>query len=203
VIAGLAIVLILAVGFTTAVGRAIRRRQRDELRSIGHYHERLDMLHVESHDRGGAVRVVDAVDAPIASHREPGKPRLTPHVAKLGTPPEVDTVAPRERQVRQWALGRTQPRARVDTASMLIVASVVVVLVALGVVGYVLGHDRTASSGVNTTPSRSHQRFSHHHSSSGNVADIVVSTANAARSGIAVRIVATSLPAAVRVSPAT
>jgi hypothetical protein len=197
VLAGLALALVLLVGLATAAARAIRRRQRDEIRSIGHYHERLDTLHVEPLDRGGSVRVVDAVDLDPEPHREPGRPRLDADVARLGVAPLADPVAPSERRVRQWALGRTQPRARVDTATMLIVASVVAVMVALGVVGYVLGHDRTTSLPVRTTTSRSHHQPRDHRATSGGVADVVASTAAAVGAHAGVRFAAATPGSAV------
>jgi hypothetical protein len=128
--------------------RAIRRRRRDEIRSVDHYHVRLDTLHVEPHDRGGSVRVVDEVPPPI-EHVDPERPRLDPASANLApwdpsTPPEQSA-----RHDRTWALDRMQTRSRVDTVTVVIVAIVVAVLAAIAFAGYLIERGRTTPT---TTP---------------------------------------------------
>jgi hypothetical protein len=151
VLVGLAVVA--AIGVLVVAARVARRRRRDEIRSVGHYHERLDTLHVESEDRGGSVRVVDDVPPPTA-HAPPDRPRLDPDDAHV---PEW-RVAPHPRERRryhdqQWAMRRMQPRARVDTGTILVVAIVVAVLVAIALAGYLIQHGRTTSTTTSTTSS--------------------------------------------------
>jgi hypothetical protein len=143
------VALALACVVTVIAGRVILRRRRDEIRSVHHYHERLDTLHVEPHDRGGSVRVVEDVAVP-AEHPDPDRPRLDPEAARLapwdpaGPPPE------RGRHDRTWALERMQPHARVDTGTVVIVAIVVAILVAIAAAGYVIQRGR--STPTTTTP---------------------------------------------------
>ena len=123
--------LVVAVG-----ARAIRKRRRDEIRSIHHYHERLDTLHVEPHDRGGSVRVVRRGAGPHASTWIPTARGSIPEAARLAP---WDPAGPPEepgRHDRTWALERMQPHARVDTGTVLIVAVVVGILVAIALAGY-------------------------------------------------------------------
>jgi hypothetical protein len=129
--------------------RAIRRRRRDVVRSVHHYHERLDTLHVEQHDRGGSVRVVDGVPVPD-EHHDPDRPRLDPAAAHLA--PWDPTAPPQERgrHDRTWALERMQPHARVDTGTVLIVAIVVVVLVAIAFAGYMIQRGRDSPTTTTT-----------------------------------------------------
>ena len=143
--------LALACVVVALGARAIRRRRRDEIRSIHHYHERLDTLHVEQHDRGGSVRVVDEVPAPV-EHLDPDRPRLDPDAARLA--PWDPTAPPEERgrHDRNWALGRMQSHARVDTGTVLIVAIVVVILGAIALAGYAIQR----AHGSTTTTTTSH-----------------------------------------------
>ena len=110
--------------------RVLLRRRRDEIRSIHHYHDRLDTLHVEPHDRGGSVRVVEGMSEPV-EHATPDRPRLDPGAARLApwSPAPAAPERPR-RHDRTWALGRMQPRARVDTGTILVVSIVVAELAA-------------------------------------------------------------------------
>jgi hypothetical protein len=137
--------LALACVVVALGARAIRRRRRDEIRSIHHYHERLDTLHVEQHDRGGSVRVVDDAPAPT-EHLDPDRPRLDPDAAHLA--PWDPTAPPQERSRhdRTWALDRMQSRARIDTGTVLIVAIVVVILVAIALAGYAIQRARGSTT---------------------------------------------------------
>lgn len=144
--------LALAAGLVVLVGaRVVQRRRRDEIRSIHHYHERLDTLHVEPHDRGGSVRVVDEVPAPV-EHAPPDRPRLDPDAARLE--PWSPTPTARERRRRHdrtWAIERMQPRARVDTGTLLVVSIVVAVLVAMAFAGYLIQRGRGAAPATTST----------------------------------------------------
>jgi hypothetical protein len=141
--------LALACVVVALGARAIRRRRRDEIRSIHHYHERLDTLHVEQHDRGGSVRVVEDVPAPV-EHLDPDRPRLDPDAARLA--PWDPTAPPQEpgRHDRTWALDRMQSRARIDTGTVLIVAIVVVILVAIALAGYAIQRARGSTTTTTT-----------------------------------------------------
>ena len=118
-VAVLAAVVVVLVG-----AKLVQRRRRDEIRSIHHYHDRLDTLHVEPHDRGGSVRVVRGAPAAPESPT-PDRPRLDPSSAHVDTSLRALPAEARSRHDRIWALERMQPRARVDTATILIVATVV------------------------------------------------------------------------------
>ncbi len=145
--------VLAAIVVVLAGARLVQRRRRDEIRSIHHYHDRLDTLHVEPHDRGGSVRVVrgpHVPDEPAA----PGRPRLDPSSAHLDTSPGALPAEARGRHDRDWALERMQPRARVDTATILIVATVVVVLIGIALVGYAIQHGRGTTSTTSTTTTR-------------------------------------------------
>lgn len=141
--------LALALVVVVVGARAIRRRRRDEIRSIHHYHERLDTLHVEPHDRGGSVRVVDEAPAPV-EHLDPDRPRLDPDAARLA--PWDPTAPPQERgrHDRTWALDRMQSHARIDTGTVVIVAIVVSVLIAIALAGYAIQRGRVTTT--TTTP---------------------------------------------------
>jgi hypothetical protein len=145
----------LAAAFVVVVVglRVLQRRRRDEIRSIQHYHERLDTLHVEPHDRGGSVHVVDAVSVPD-EHGAPDRPRLDPQAAHLEpwspTPPAEEH---QRRHGRTWALGRMQPRTRVDTGTLLVVLVVVAVLVAIALAGYLIQRGRGSTPPPTTTSS--------------------------------------------------
>jgi hypothetical protein len=141
----LAAIVVVLVG-----AKMVQRRRRDEIRSIHHYHDRLDTLHVEPSDRGGSVRVVREPlleDAPTT----PERPRLDPASAHLDTTPQSLPAEARTRHDRNWALERMQPRARVDTATILIVATVIVALIAIALVGYAIQHRRDTSTTTTTT----------------------------------------------------
>lgn len=144
---------LVAVLCTVAARRALRRRRADEIRSIHHYHERLDTLHVEQHDRGGSVRLVEGAAPPLEG-ASPARPRLDPDSARL------DLAEPHEqrpsgsaagRHGREWALDRSQPKARVDTATTLVVLAVVAGLLVLGIAGYLIQHDRGTSPTTTVT----------------------------------------------------
>lgn len=144
---GVAIVLACLVVLVGA--RAIRRRRRDEIRSIDHYHDRLDSLHVEPHDRGGSVRVVDEVPPPV-EHASPERPRLDPASAHLAP---WDPASPPEqagRHDRTWALDRMQSHARIDTGTVVIVVIVVVILAAIAFAGYAIERGRSGPSTTTT-----------------------------------------------------
>jgi hypothetical protein len=147
VLVGVSIVLALLV---VAVGaRAIVKRRRDEIRSIHHYHDRLDTLHVEQHDRGGSVRVVHDPPPP-AVHADPERPRLDPTAAHLAPwDPSAPSEEPHGRHDRTWALDRMQSHARIDTGTVVIVAIVVGTLVAIAIAGYLIQRDRSTPT---TTP---------------------------------------------------
>ncbi len=141
-----ALVLVAAVGTLTVAVRVIGRRRADELHTVQRYHDRLSTLHVAAQDRGGSVKVVEGQPVPGAVH-EPGRPRLDPSAANLDlTPAPLPAARPR-RHGRDWALGRMQPRARIDTVTVVIIAVVVAVLVAIGVVGWAIhrGHPPTTT----------------------------------------------------------
>jgi hypothetical protein len=136
--------IVVALGF-----RAIRRRRRDVIRSVDHYHERLDTLHVEQHDRGGSVRVVDGAPA-CDEHPDPDRPRLDPQAARLAS---WDPTAPPQEQGRHdrtWALERMQSHARVDMGTVLIVAIVTIVLVAIAFAGYLIQRGRDSPTTTTT-----------------------------------------------------
>ncbi len=141
---GLVVIAVVATcGLTVQV---TRRRQRDEIRSVGHYHERLDTLHVDAQDRGGSVRLVPEVRTTAPPH-EPSRPRLDPDAAHLDTSAPAPLPAERPRRHdRAWALSRMQPRARVDTATVVLVVLVVIALLGIGVVGYLIHRGRTPST---------------------------------------------------------
>jgi hypothetical protein len=145
------LVAVLAAIVVVLTGaKLVQRRRRDEIRSIHSYHDRLDTLHVEPHDRGGSVRLVRGQlshDAPSA----PGRPRLDPESAHVDSTPGALPAEPRSRHDRRWALERMQPRARVDTATILIVLTVIVVLVGIALAGYAIQHDRGATTSTTTT----------------------------------------------------
>jgi hypothetical protein len=145
------LVAVLAAIIVVLVGaKMVQRRRRDEIRSIHHYHDRLDTLHVEPSDRGGSVRVVrepHAEDAPTT----PERPRLDPASAHLDTTPQPLPAEAPARHDRSWALERMQARARVDTATILIVATVIVALIAIALVGYAIQHRRGTSTTTTTT----------------------------------------------------
>jgi hypothetical protein len=134
--------------------RVLQRRRRDEIRSVHHYHDRLDTLHVEPHDRGGSVRLVDGVPAPD-EHAPPDRPRLDPDAAHLApwSPAPAAPERPR-RHDRNWALGRMQSRARVDTGTFLIVSIVVAVLAAIALAGYLIQRGRGSPPPTTTTSTR-------------------------------------------------
>jgi hypothetical protein len=145
---GRVLVVVVLVAALCLLGLAIRvlaRRRRDEIRSIDQYHERLDTLHVESHDRGGSVRVMHG-DEPSAAVLSPERPRLSPDAVHVDV--SLSPLRPERhgRHDREWALGRMQPRARVDTATTLVVTIVVTVLVAIALVGYLIQRGRDDSS---------------------------------------------------------
>jgi preprotein translocase subunit SecG len=146
---------VLAAAFVVVLValRVLQRRRRDEIRSIQHYHERLDTLHVEPHDRGGSVRVVDSMPVPD-EHPVPDRPRVDPAAAHLQ--PWSPTAPAEERQRRHgrtWALGRMQPRTRVDTGTLLVVLVVVAVLVAIALAGYLIQRGRGSTPPPTTTSS--------------------------------------------------
>lgn len=134
-----AIVVILVAGSASSLHRAWRRRQRDELRSIGSYHERLDTLHVEVTDRGGSVRLVEQAEAP-AARAAPGRPRVTPWSIPLGRAAVPLEPEPPRRHDRRWALGRSQPRHRIDTQTVVIALLTVLIVGALALVGVLIEH---------------------------------------------------------------
>ena len=138
-----------------APGRSLRRR-RDEIRSIHHYHDRLDTLHVEPHDRGGSVRVVDGAPAPRehpsptargSTRRRRASRRGTPRAAARGARP------PRPRPGRSSGCSHTRAST---PAPSLIVAIVVAVLVAIALAGYVI--QRGAGTPTTTTPAHAAPR---------------------------------------------
>jgi hypothetical protein len=145
-------VIFVAIFIGGAAARALRRRQRDEIRSVHHYHDRLDTLHVEPHDRGGSVRVVAETEL-APSHAEPGRPRVQLDGTTIGSPAVPTSSEDRTRHGRTWALGRMQPRARVDTATLLIVTIVLAALVALAVAGYLLRTDGGSTTTTTLAPS--------------------------------------------------
>ncbi len=144
---GVAIVLACLVVLVGA--RAIRRRRRDEIRSIDHYHVRLDTLHVEPHDRGGSVRVVDEVPPPV-EHASPERPRLDPASAHLA--PWDPAMPPEQagRHDRSWALGRSQSHSRIDMGTVVIVVIVVVILAAIAFAGYAIERGRAGATTTTT-----------------------------------------------------
>lgn len=147
------VAVLAAIVVVLAGAKLLQRRRRDEIRSIHHYHDRLDTLHVEPHDRGGSVRLVrgpQRVDEPTV----PGRPRLDPSSAHLDTSPQALPADARMRHDRDWAIERMQPRARVDTATILIVATVIVVLMAIALAGYAIEHRRDTTSSTSTTTTR-------------------------------------------------
>jgi hypothetical protein len=144
-------VLFVALLVVLVATRALRRRQRDEIRSVHHYHDRLDTLHVEPHDRGGSVRVV-AEPAVTAPPELPGRPRVQFDASMLGVEPVPTTIEPPRRHGRTWALNRMQPRARVDTATLLIVTIVLAALVALAIAGYLLRTDQGSTTTTTLSP---------------------------------------------------
>jgi hypothetical protein len=140
----MAVVVVLIVVLIAALVaiRVLQRRRRDEIRSIHHYHDRLDSLHVEQHDRGGSVRVVQGEFSP-PQVSAPDRPRLDPEAAHIDTAgPYASDAELRRRHDRDWAIERMQPRARVDTATILIVAVVAAVLVAIALAGYLIQRGR-------------------------------------------------------------
>ncbi len=139
-----AIAAILAAGFVTSVLRAWRRRQRDELRSIGSYHERLDTLHVAVTDRGGSVRLVAETEAP-PTREAPGRPRVTPWAFPVGRAPVPLEPEQPARHGRTWALGRSHPRHRLDTQTVVIALVTALVVGALALVGVLLEHRHAPS----------------------------------------------------------
>ena len=144
--------VVLAIVTVLLGARVVRRRRRDEIRSIGHYHERLDTLHVRASDRGGSVRFVDE-EPPPPPRADPDRPRLDPESARLEpwAPPPTPR-ARRHRHDQQWAMRRMQPRARIDTGTILVVAIVVAVLVAIALAGYLIQRGRgTAPTSTSTT----------------------------------------------------
>jgi hypothetical protein len=149
VLIGVAIALAIIVVF---IGfRLVQRRRRDEIRSIHHYHDRLDTLHVEQHDRGGSVHLVADETAPEA-HPAPDRPRLDPEAAHLD--PWAPAPAPQEeprRHDRTWALERMEPKARIDTGTIVIISIVVAVLVAIALVGYQIQRERDKTSSPTTS----------------------------------------------------
>lgn len=137
-----ALIALVVVVASVVVARTARRRHRDEIRSIHHYHDRLDVLHVEQHDKGGAVRVVDG-DPVVATRVAPHRPRLDPDAVHIdGATRDVGSTAPRLRHDREWALDRMEPKARVDTPTFAVALAVVAALVVIAVVGYLIQHDR-------------------------------------------------------------
>jgi hypothetical protein len=150
---------IVAVLSAVAGRRALQRRRADEIRSIHHYHERLDTLHIEQHDRGGSVRLVDGE---LVAHEvmTPTRPRLDPATARLDDTTSVGSsdvgVVPPGRHGREWALGRSEPRARIDTATILVVIAVVAGLLVLGIAGYLIQHDRGTSTTTTTVAPSAH-----------------------------------------------
>jgi hypothetical protein len=154
VLAGAVIFVAIFVG--GAAARALRRRQRDEIRSVHHYHDRLDTLHVEPHDRGGSVRVVAEVEV-ASPHAEPGRPRVQLDDSAIGGTSPPAEPEDRSRHGRTWALSRTQPRAMVDTTTLLIVTIVLAALVALALAGYLLRTDGGSTTTTTFVPS-SHER---------------------------------------------
>jgi hypothetical protein len=105
------------------------------------------------HDRGGSVRVVDE-PPPASELTAPDRPRLDPSSAHLDTSLRALPAEPRMRHDRDWALERMQPRARVDTATILIVATVIVVLIAIALAGYAIEHRRGTTPSTSTTTTR-------------------------------------------------
>ena len=145
-------VAILLAALAVVALRTVRRRRRDEIRSVHHYHDRLDTLHVEPHDRGGSVRVVH--EAPVQVAHDPERPRLDPDAANLA--PWSPTPAERERRRRHdrsWALERMQPRARIDTGTIVVISIVVAVLAGIAFAGYLIQH-RRGGAPTTTTSSR-------------------------------------------------
>jgi hypothetical protein len=152
-LAGLAVALALVV--VVLALRVAARRRRDEIRSVHHYHDRLDTLHVEPHDRGGSVRVVEEVVEP-EPHDPPSRPRLDEDAAQLA--PWSPPPKPRERHHRhdeRWALQRMETRARVDTGTILVVAIVVAVLVAIALAGYLVERRSTVTTTTSSSGSTS------------------------------------------------
>jgi hypothetical protein len=137
-----------------SAARIWRRRRADEIRSIQGYHHRLDSLHVDIHDRGGSVKLV-AGEPPPTSTANPSRPRLDPASAKLEFVVSGDAErVPRDQEVRHgrdWALGRSQPRARVENATVLVVAAGVAGLLVIGIVGYRIQRDRASTPAATTT----------------------------------------------------
>jgi hypothetical protein len=148
----LAVIVALAVvAIGIGIARIAGKRRRDEIRSIHHYHDRLETLHVAPQDRGGSVRLVH--DEVSASRPEPDRPRLDPdavHFDDLDAPVRKDEA--RARHGQDWALERMQPRARLDTSGVIIVIVVLIVLVAFAVAGYLIQHGRgDTTTTVSTT----------------------------------------------------
>ena len=85
---------------------------------------------------------------------DPDRPRLDPSAAHVDTSLHALPSEARTRHDRDWALERMQPRAHVDTATILIVATVIVVLIAIALAGYAIQHGRGASSSTSTTTTR-------------------------------------------------
>jgi flagellar basal body-associated protein FliL len=149
----IAVIVVLAVvAVVVGVARIAGQRRRDEIRSIHHYHDRLETLHVAPQDRGGSVRLVRDDLSP--SRPEPDRPRLDPdavHFDDLDAPVRRDDA--RARHGQDWALERMQPRARLDTSGVIIVVVVLVVLVAFALVGYLIqrGRGTTTTTVASTT----------------------------------------------------
>lgn len=137
--------VLLAAWLALTARRALSRRRRDELRSTSAYRTRLDTLHVAPKDRGGSVRLVDTEPSP-GSSGAPERPRLESVPSRLGAAPDRAEREPDRRHGRRWALSRSEPRARIDTATMLVVAAVAAAIVALGLVGLLIEHDRDATT---------------------------------------------------------
>lgn len=147
VLAGVVLVVAVVVGLVAA--RALRRRRRDEIRSVHHYHDRLDTLHVEPHDRGGSVRVVPE-SAVLAPGEGPSRPRVELEWPRRDEGATTRDLEGQNRHGRAWALSRMQPRARVDTATLLIVTVVLAALVALGLAGYLLRLEQSSPTTTTT-----------------------------------------------------
>jgi hypothetical protein len=139
-------IAVLAVFLTAAVVHVVRRRQRDVVRSVHHYHDRLDTLHVDPQDRGGAVRVVEG-EAVVTSHEPVGRPRVQLDSLTIGASPDAPPPEVQRRKGRAWALSRTQPRTRIDTTTLWIVVVVLVALGALALAGYLLRSDDNSTTG--------------------------------------------------------
>ena len=131
------IAVILLAGALSSLVRRWRRHQRDELRSIGSYHDRLDSLHVGAADRGGSVRLVAGDESPPA-RPAPGRPRVTPWSVPLGRAPVPAPTEVARRRGRRWALGRSEPRHRLDTQALVIVVVTAIMVGVLAIVGMIL-----------------------------------------------------------------